>query len=175
MEKDGIPGLTSPDEAVHIGDAVEPGQHVYMVNCTFAYCFPINLTIGFFYDDYYCHNCTYNDWSNWSDCPKCSQLGNTIYRNRTRTPKPNIFNLSCSVLSEYDACNITKCECIEGFNCTCNVSDWTDWTPCSKTCGLGSSYRFRQLLNYTGNCILPTLNETKDCFTCCPSKIKFFI
>lgn len=158
---------------MHIGDAVEPGQLVFMANCTYAYCFPINFTIGFFYDDYNCLNCTYDEWSEWSVCPKCSIQDGPVYRNRSRMPRPKKYNFSCSVLTEYQPCNISKCECIEGYNCTCLVTNWTDWTPCSKTCGFGTSFRYRELLNYTGNCILPPLNETKDCSTgCCPSKQK---
>lgn len=52
--------------------------------------------------------------------------------------------------------------------CNCDVTNWSDWSPCSKSCGAGATKRNRALLSGGLNCNI-TLEETDICNPqCCP-------
>ncbi|XP_017769505.1 PREDICTED: spondin-2 [Nicrophorus vespilloides] len=47
----------------------------------------------------------------------------------------------------------------------CRVSEWSNWSPCSKSCGIGEMQRRRDVLKYArrGGRLCPPLLETKWC------------
>lgn len=47
----------------------------------------------------------------------------------------------------------------------CQVSPWSSWSPCSKSCGLGEMYRVREILHAAqhGGLVCPSLKEIKWC------------
>ncbi|XP_021913714.1 uncharacterized protein LOC110826907 [Zootermopsis nevadensis] len=47
----------------------------------------------------------------------------------------------------------------------CRVSDWTQWGPCSKSCGIGEMTRRREVIKHArrGGIVCPPLQETKWC------------
>ena len=50
----------------------------------------------------------------------------------------------------------------------CVTTDWTEFTPCSKSCGLGSQSRSRNFTSQQPNCT-DSLVEVRDCnIGCCP-------
>ncbi len=52
-------------------------------------------------------------------------------------------------------------------DCKCNLTEWSEWTPCSSICGIGYSNRSRTFSNSGTNC-QENLLETKFCGTeCC--------
>ncbi|GFR60093.1 SCO-spondin protein [Elysia marginata] len=76
------------------------------------------------------------------------------------TPIPQGYKANVSEC-EYCECSSNGYKCHERDEC-CELGQWTDWTPCSKTCGLGTRMRER---TKKGNGCNPEeqLIETQTC------------
>ncbi|CAE7739327.1 Sspo [Symbiodinium sp. CCMP2592] len=78
-------------------------------------------------------DCVLADWSGWSECdPYC--IG-TQSRNRAVVTAPEFGGVPCGNLSETQRCT--------NFCMDCQLSDWSEWAICSKTCAGGSQHRLR--------------------------------
>ena len=57
----------------------------------------------------------------------------------------------------------------------CQLSSWTDWSPCDKACGLGTSRRTREIkknLKHGGKPCSPLRQEIIPCMNAtCPGKV----
>jgi len=109
-------------------------------------------------------DCEVGDWSNWSSCTKACGSGT---QTRTRSViKPAVAGgKECSVLNETQTCNTQSC------SKDCQVSEWSDWSACTKTCGGGTRIRTRVVNTpaTNGGKECPALNETEVCNTqACP-------
>lgn len=47
----------------------------------------------------------------------------------------------------------------------CRISEWSDWSACSKTCGIGEMHRYRKVVRHAkrGGRPCPPLQESKWC------------
>lgn len=107
--------------------------------------------------------CDVNDfivspWSPWSSCGVC---GNE-QQSRTRTIiKFGAPGRKQPPLRQVRPCSNKQCptECV--------VSDWSDWSECTATCGGGVQHRTRFILKYPQNTDkqCPPLVETRECNT----------
>lgn len=111
--------------------------------------------------------CSYSQWSEWTGCPSQCFPGAASTRQRT---------CLCNNVPYLPAyCGGDAMSIMESFICyvacpnnTCAYSQWTSWTPCSPSCGYGSTDRFRDCLcngvpaNYT-NCGGTTEMVLMDC------------
>ncbi|XP_053571495.1 SCO-spondin-like [Bombina bombina] len=102
-----------------------------------------------------CNNCTcvngtfmctnkqcpiYGPWSDWSSC-SVSCGGGHRHRNRTCYERgPDGEACGTETLEEEEECNSAPCPA------DCALSDWTDWSECSVSCGGGVSERNRTVL-----------------------------
>jgi len=84
--------------------------------------------------------CRLFNWSPWSLCTKTCDGGKKT-RHRTAETVPQGGD-SCHEETESDVCNTQACI---GAS-SCQVSDWSQWQPCSKTCGGGLRSRTRTIL-----------------------------
>ncbi|XP_078491513.1 thrombospondin type-1 domain-containing protein 7A isoform X1 [Ciona intestinalis] len=102
--------------------------------------------------------CIVSDWNDWSACSKSCGEGESI-RSRNITRHPAHGAPSCPVLHESNSCHIRPCPV------PCEVSGWTAWDACSKTCGEGVSNRTRNITNHPahGGRSCPDLQQTKVC------------
>ncbi|XP_033106384.1 spondin-1-like [Anneissia japonica] len=97
-------------------------------------------------------DCELSDWSQWSTCLNPCE-GNT-YRSRYvireakcgGTCRELTQHKSCDHFCNYETMYNSKCSCPPGFSgrcCTCNIqnciTEWSDWSTCSKTCGSGGT------------------------------------
>lgn len=114
--------------------------------------------------------CAVTEWSSWSACAPREPGGPSMYaRARVIIWQPLNGGTACPHLSETCPCNVTDTTPCPGA-IDCLVSNWTDWSTCSASCGGGTQTRSRtvlQLAAYGGSC--PALSEAQACNTdACP-------
>jgi len=87
-------------------------------------------------------DCTWMDWTEWSDCSAtCGGGSHKRFRNVKAPPLKD--GKLCSALpstQEIRPCNNQTCpnECVDGV-----WGQWTEWGACSRTCGKGFEWRSR--------------------------------
>lgn len=75
-------------------------------------------------------NCNMDLWSGWSSCTaQCG--GGVTERARNILVLPAHEGTPCQATTQTDACNIGACDA------DCVLSDWSEWSSCSKQCGTG--------------------------------------
>ena len=105
-------------------------------------------------------DCVVSNWSDWSSCSKTCGGGNKT-RTRTVTTQPKNGGTVCPSLTENETCNTQPC------STDCVVSNWSDWSSCSKTCGGGERSRTRTVTTEPkdGGAECPELTENGKCNT----------
>jgi len=108
-------------------------------------------------------NATLSSWSEWTDCSRTCETGIRT-RQRNCVSEQQNGGKSCLDfgLSEQENCKTTDCP-IDG-----QLSDWTSWSGCSKTCGEGGeATRMRSCLVEAQDggvsCAAQGLIEAKSC------------
>jgi len=111
-------------------------------------------------NSHYCpQNCEYGQFSEWSACSKTCEAG-VITRHRSITAPGANGGIACvdSTLTENVACNLGACP----INCV-NITDWSEWSACDKSCNGGTKSRTRHVNNdaNTGTC--PDTTDSVEC------------
>ncbi|XP_015171826.1 PREDICTED: spondin-1 [Polistes dominula] len=96
--------------------------------------------------------CETTDWSEWSECSSTCGIG---IKMKTRKFKDHMGRKFCPLVSlvEKDKCMGPPCLTTEIIDPDCKVTEWSDWSPCSASCGKGVKLRTRLLL------VDPTMQE----------------
>merc|ERR1719353_42354 len=119
-------------------------------------------------------DCEMSMWSDWTECDKTCDTGQR-HRERQVNVWEKYGGIACSTnLVELKPCNEgLQHLCQKLKNCT--VSQWQEWTPCTKTCGTGQSMRERHVVqerNYEwGTSCNMGLSEARSCDGLAPCPI----
>jgi uncharacterized protein YukE len=105
-------------------------------------------------------NCQVSDWTNWSSCSRECDGGEQT-RTRSIIVSPANGGLACPNLTDKRECNNQPCPV------DCKLSDWSEWTACSKLCGGGEQTRTRSVLvnPANGGKSCEPLSEKRSCNT----------
>ncbi|XP_060783053.1 spondin-1b isoform X2 [Neoarius graeffei] len=90
-------------------------------------------------DDCSPSSCIVTEWADWEPCSVSCGVG---MKKRARMMKmPASDGSECRAeLEEVEKCMMPECNVL-----SCMVSEWTDWGPCSVSCGVGMHIRRRML------------------------------
>jgi len=96
-------------------------------------------------------------WSAWSECNKLCDSGVTF--RSCNNPAPSNGGAACS------GWNVQPCNTQACLNCTVSYLSW--YSPCTKPCGTGLTWRARYITQYPGpgGTPCPQLNFTYPCNT----------
>lgn len=107
-------------------------------------------------------DCAFADWADWQLCDKSCDGGQTVRTRAIATPAASGGTPCSGGLKETASCNTLSCSL---YHQPCRPSQWTEWGPCTTTCGPGSSSRSRTFAeaDLGGEPCSLTLAETKSC------------
>ena len=88
----------------------------------------------------------FSEWSDWSECSEC---GDEQYRSR----RCSVINSCFGHDREMRECTCTNEKLNDGWSC------WSDFTPCSVSCGKGIQKRSRKCLRKDSEKECPGLSE----------------
>jgi len=87
-------------------------------------------------------DCVWSQWSQWSTCTVTCGDGQKSRHRAVQTSPKNGGKLCQPLVSEEAATCGVPCG---GFSVDCLFSQWTNWSPCSKTCDEGQTFRSRRV------------------------------
>ncbi|XP_050582007.1 spondin-1 isoform X1 [Bombus affinis] len=91
--------------------------------------------------------CETTDWGSWSECSSTCGPG---LKMRTRRFQNSMGRKRCPHVSIVEKEKCMEAACVPGLeeqiDPTCKVTEWSDWSPCSASCGKGVKLRTRLLM-----------------------------
>lgn len=111
-------------------------------------------------------NCKLSPWTPWTECTKPCNTGSQM---RARDILTNASNGGepCQATLEVQSCNTQRCSPVP-----CELSEWSEWSPCTAICGGGTQKRDRTVTKPPlngGSCDASLLHERRACNTqSCP-------
>jgi hypothetical protein len=101
-------------------------------------------------------DCVASPWTPWAMCSATCGAG-SMWRMRLVVRPSAHGGKPCSSRLDHKACDAGLCPV------GCDVTDWTNWNPCSKSCGTGFSIRARGVQSQAVGGTCPALQERREC------------
>lgn len=101
-------------------------------------------------------DCQVSQWESWAACSKTCGYGSKT-RQRRVLLDALLAGKPCPPLRETAECKDSMCPS------SCDVSSWSQWAPCSKSCGSGTKLRLRTVTKAGVHC--PSLQQAEKCNT----------
>ncbi len=93
-------------------------------------------------------SCATTSWSEWQECSTTCGKG---FRTRTRKFMNRMARKVCNQveLVEKEICmgHVPQCQEVEEIDPKCSVTQWSEWTPCTVSCGKGVKIRTRLFMS----------------------------
>mmetsp|Transcript_51336 Transcript_51336/g.123063 ORF Transcript_51336/g.123063 Transcript_51336/m.123063 type:complete len:1666 (+) Transcript_51336:75-5072(+) len=109
-------------------------------------------------------DCEWENWDDWSDCSQ-SYGGGHMKRERKIKTMPSEGGKACDNkdMTEMLPCNVGACHehCVDGA-----WAVWEQWSPCSRTCGGGVTFRRREVKQMANSCGHPAIGHDKETKFC---------
>ncbi|KAJ1608198.1 TRAP-C2 extracellular protein [Cryptosporidium canis] len=95
--------------------------------------------------------CQLSEWSDWSSCSYSkedsgAEGGYRLLKRRRREARRRMRDARCEDEVEVRACDESERQGVEAL-VRCNMGEWSSWSSCSTSCGVGSRLRARWLLS----------------------------
>jgi len=74
-------------------------------------------------------DCDLSDWEDWSGCS--ADCGGGVQQRTRNVNHPALAGGECEAVGDSRQCNVKACDL------ECELSDWTEWSKCSRNCGGG--------------------------------------
>jgi len=105
-------------------------------------------------------DCSVSYWSDWSVCSKSCGTQGVTNRFRAVNSEAKLGGAACPHMKESQKC-VVSAEC----PVHCTVSEFGQFSTCSKTCGGGKRTRSRTILQHAegGGYTCPSLEQVEDC------------
>nr|XP_042899314.1 hemicentin-1 isoform X1 [Parasteatoda tepidariorum] len=109
-------------------------------------------------------NGEWGNWIEWQECSVTCGVGQRLRHRMCDNPKPKYGGSNCSGTEmEAESCLLTKCP-VDG-----RWSLWSEWQPCSVSCGKGNQQRVRECNNpeplHGGQLCFGESKEIQECYT----------
>ena len=103
-------------------------------------------------------DCIVSVWSKWGACSTTCGDG-AMQRTRVVVTTAQHGGKECPMLKEFTFCHMGPCPV------HCDVSEWSDFSGCSRSCGAGIRTRTRTVVNHAmhGGYVCPLLKEEVKC------------
>lgn len=101
-------------------------------------------------------SCRVGSWGTWGECSEPCGPGQRT-RLRPVLDWPDSTGGPCPALSQRAVCQLRSCSPL------CHITPWTTWTPCTRTCGLGTKSRTRTSRALEQGALCPRSRESIDC------------
>uniref|UniRef100_H2Z0J5 Spondin-1 n=1 Tax=Ciona savignyi TaxID=51511 RepID=H2Z0J5_CIOSA len=104
-------------------------------------------------DNWEIPGCNYGEWSDWSVCPVTCGEGQTFRKRMLRSGSH-----SCDGFQMENSKCMTSMSCTDDDQSECRYSNWSEWMPCSESCGTGATLRKKFLLGFQmeqNRCMVP--------------------
>jgi len=114
-------------------------------------------------------DCIVSAWSAWTTCSKTCGTRGTTTRTRRVTTDQQFGGKLCPTLSAITSCNRFECPI------DCKLSTWSTYSSCTKSCGTGTMYRTKSVINSAahGGADCTTDRHTRTCnLQACPIDCK---
>ena len=104
-------------------------------------------------------DCKMSAWNNFSPCTQSCGTGGKQFRTRHVVRFPRSGGVPCPDTHHWVDCNRSPCPV------HCEVSSWSEWTSCTKTCGTGLKSRSRSVVQKSANegTQCPKLSSVRSC------------
>ncbi|CAG5105606.1 Oidioi.mRNA.OKI2018_I69.chr1.g2281.t1.cds [Oikopleura dioica] len=107
----------------------------------------------------------WTNWGSWSQCGKSCDGG---FRIRQRVCLRDAGSPNCPGSNvDSERCNTEPCKKVSG-----PIGEWTQWSSCNKTCGIGKKTRTRTCSYSPGRCRRFKLEDEQQCFAGVKTRIR---